>query len=841
MAKIDLESQCLLCTLPREGDNLVKGEGSLKSSVVFVGEAPGKQEVMDGRPFVGKAGILLDIVLRNLKIERKKCFITNACLCRPPKNRTPTWEEMECCRPRLVKEIKKIAPKVIVAMGGSAIQAIFNDPGTTVHTKRGPGRWSKEFACWIIPTYHPAAFLYRPFNFTDFVNDLKKIEELQSKKLCDLPSLESRYYVLDTVAKCLKIIAFLAEKKLLACDIETTGLNWKADKMIALGFTDKEDRCLIIPEKMLQNALVKKHLKSLFENREIKFLWQNGQYDIKWLREMGINARVDEDILLEHYCLDERRKIHSLTNLCQEFLGEGAYEAKFKALVPKDGTYDDAPKKELYQYLAHDADYTFKIHNILKPRLLAEGRLINVYEKILIPATNMLSIVEETGIRVDLERIAKLRKQYEAEIAKLKKDMEIIASELKFDPESYCKATGAKALPKKFNVNSPKQLAYLLFDVMKLSYREVNEGWMIRKYRETANRALDRLFYDVLDVAKGGGKDVPGCIKFVHSGFRGELTVWIPKERLKDPKNRFVNNLLLYRRATKILNTFLIPPQELSKYDGRVRSHFLLFGTETGRLSSIDPNFQNIPRDPAIRGIYIAAEGKVLIETDYSKAENRMLTFLSQDEKMLKIYEENRDIHDEVAKEMFGPNFTYVQRAIAKSLTFGIPYGRWYKSIAYQFHLKDEEGAEMIKEWYKKYPTATKWLQEQRDKISHGEESETLFGRKRRWGFIPDKKAKFYAQKQAINFPIQSTTSDCVMISAIELCLELDNDIKLVNLIHDSLLWECSEHYFEEAAKRIKEKMEAVPKREIGIGIPFDADVSVGKRWGSLKKWKGSE
>lgn len=830
-------AQCDKC--PLKDSPFVSSEGlNLETSdFIFIGEAPGKEEVIAERPFVGQSGQLLNHVLSWLKIDRQKCLITNSCLCRPELNRTPTFEEIQCCRERLIYEITQKQPKVLITMGAIANKSIFNNETIGItEFRKTPGIWSDDFKCWIVPTFHPAALLYTPSKFIEYRGDLKKITFLKDKEK-GYYSIKTKRYILDTFDKFFRACEIIESKKLVVIDVETTGLDWKIDKILEIGITYKEDTALIVPREMLEYNFVRSRLQEIFKNNNIIFIYQNGQFDTKFLiTQYGFDVRINEDTMLLHYCIDERRGIHSLTNLSMEYLGAEDYEAEFKKTIPRfvgkgkdkrPGNYGDAPKDELYKYLSHDTDYTFKLLKIFKD-ILSKNNYDKIreriYNRILIPGVNVLKDVEIRGFKVDLEYLKNLDKKYTEILKKLREDIyHIVEIDYKFLPEQYVKDIGTKAKPKRFNLDSPKQLAYVLYDLI---------GFSVKK-RSTDKQALETLFYDVLKLACPESE--PGRLEFVHLGHRGDEKIYIKKEKLEISKNRLVNNIILYRRYNTIYTKFIVAMIEHAKYDERVHGSFFISGTETGRLSSNDPNLQNIPREPEIKGIFVARKGYKLLEADYSQVELRVLAFLSQDKLLLKIYKEGRDLHSEVAKELFGENFTKEQRVMTKFINFGIPYGRQSYSISRQLQIPEEEARKMLHEWNRKYIGASNWIAEQKQKLKEGKIPETIFGRKRRFGLITDDNRKSI-EKKAVNFQMQSTASDLLLLSAIELSNELkNNDAFLVNLVHDSIIFEIKEDKILEIATKIKTTMERIPEEELNPGIPFIANISVGDRWGSCK------
>lgn len=802
-------AKCDECSLKEQ--KFVPGEGPDKAEVVFVGEAPGAQEAFQGKPFAGQAGKLLNKCLEQLGIDRSKCYVTNTCLCRPEKNRTPKADEIEACRDRLIAEVKVREPKIVVVLGNTAIKAILGlRQGVT--SVRGKSFWSDELNCWVMPTYHPAAILRQPGMFQDYAADLQKITEIAKKDPDEKDQdLETEYWVVNNLTTALKVIVFLKKQKLISCDIETSGFNPRKDRIIAVGFTWEKGKSIIFEEEVLQDELVKWNLKGLFESKSIKWLWQNGKFDCKFFQiQFGYDMQIHEDTMLKHYCLDERKGTHDLTRLSIEYLGAEDYEAEFKATLPHKGaSYDQAPKEALYKYLSHDTDYPFRLNRIFDKLMEQEGNVRKAYEHLLIPASKMLMEVEIHGILVDLKYIEELEKRYTQELTQMRKDMIDIVKQMGWDSADYVEKTDAKTEPNEFNLNSPKQLAYAIFDLMKLP-----------KYEGKRTTKEDAIKYWLEEVLKKPDDEE-------------KLKEWLDKS----PVNKFVHLLAEYRKKSKLYSTYVKGVAEAVEDDGRVHCTFLLHGTETGRLSSRGPNMQNIPRGPEIRNAFIAPPRHVLLQADYSQAELRVLATLSGDDFLRDVYLTGKDLHDEVAREIYGPNFTKEQRVRAKAVNFGIAYGRTEYSLAKEYNMSKAEAKQLINDWFARMPKAKRYIQESRQKPRKGQIPETPFGRRRRFGLITDDNA-WAIENEAVNFPIQSTASDLTLRSAIILHEKLKGKAHILNLVHDSILFEVPEDNVKEVAQIVKEVMERVPQEELKTDIPFVVDLEVGQRWGSLKKYE---
>ena len=310
------------------------------------------------------------------------------------------------------------------------------------------------------------------------------------------------------------------------------------------------------------------------------------------------------------------------------------------------------------------------------------------------------------------------------------------------------------------------------------------------------------------------------------------------KETLRDMSHPAIMKILEFRTISKVLGTYVRGAMKRKDSDGRIRSTYLLHATTTGRLSSRNPNLQNIPRDPKLKGMFIAAPSYVYIEADYSQAELRSLAILSQDKFLCEIYTStNRSLHKEVALQRFGEGYSSYQYIRAKAVNFGIVYGRTAKTISDEFHISIDEAQKDIDTWFERAPQAREFILMCRRAPLQGRVMTTCFGRKRRFQLVSNNNIH-EVQNQAANFPHQSIASDCTLMSAVELDPILSKKgVLIVNLIHDSILVEClNDPGLISWTKEIMNKVMIRKPIEWGLTlVPFKVDFTVGKRWGSLK------
>ena len=310
---------------------------------------------------------------------------------------------------------------------------------------------------------------------------------------------------------------------------------------------------------------------------------------------------------------------------------------------------------------------------------------------------------------------------------------------------------------------------------------------------------------------------------------------------LNEDAKLFIENITALRKLNKYMDTYVQGIFSVINPDGRLRCTYNLHGTETGRLSCSDPNMQNIPRDKTIKNIFKAAQGRKLVQLDYSQAELRVLAILSNDKFLIDTYINGRDLHDAVAEDMFGPGFTKEQRVMAKTVNFGIAYGRGASSLSETFGMSRTDAQAFIDQWFETVPGARRYINTQRQKPLKGEPCITYFGRRRH--FVITNDHLYHIQNEYVNTPIQSLASDLTMMSLIGIhqWIEQNNiDAKIVITVHDSIVLEVvdDDEVINKVAKECTRIMAEIPKHFIkNCPVPFKADAEVGYSWGALTEW----
>lgn len=632
--------------------------------------------------------------------------------------------------------------------------------------------------------------------------------------------------------ECIEILKKMKEEfqgKEIAVDIETKTIPFNDNALLSIGFAYDENSCIALYDIPLStqrahggsinsgystNVQFRTYnaLNDLLGDKNIKFIWHNGQFDCTRLKYLcDIDARVDEDTMLMHYaCINEKKGTHGLKDLGPLYLQAPQWDDELQLIKKEycrkhkvklsDFTYDLLPIEVLIPYMQRDCIATYRLLQVF--RKLARPGSDFIYHK-LIEATNIYGRIELNGFKVDLLYLEDLEYDLECKLNEAQKHLDEVSAQY-WDPLQYARETGAKSIPKEgFNMKSPKQLKWLLEKVL--------------KYRidSTDAETLDMLS----DLVEKGAISSEGAAELLGS-------------------------IMTVRKYSKQMDTYVQGIRNVVCSDCRVRGSYKLHGTETGRLSSSDPNMQNIPRDKTVKNLFVASKGYKLLQLDYSQAELRVLAMLSGDEWLTKVYQDGKDLHDAVALDMFGPDFTKEQRVMAKTINFGIAYGRGPGSLAATFGLSMQDARNLIDKWYAPMPDVKNYIEKRRRMPLDGAECQTIFGRQRH--FIITNENLNHVQNEYINTPIQSAASDFTMFSLIEIqkWLDLNSnriDAKIVATVHDSIILEIvdNKEVIDEVAQKCCSIMATTPEVYVeNLQVPFKADAEIGNSWGALEEWR---
>lgn len=818
-------------------------------SLILVGEAPGAQEVQKGQPFVGPSGQLLDAVLEHIGIAPSQCYKTNAVLCRPPNNDLSGQyaSAVVACQERLRHELTAILTSDVVALGATAVAALSAFSGQV--DKRGilarhGQRYALENDKTFLAAYHPAFVLRSAGYMAQFMQDLRSLTLDRSK---DWLALEYQL-VPQYLSTWVSWLADRIEDGVpIAIDVETANLATDS-KLLAIGMTTSDLGAWIIPGDQITDTI-----RELLNRAGDRAHWvaHNGKFDQRVLLNNGIHITLAGDTMLQHYALDEIKGTHGLKNLAASFLGVPDYEAQlvdthFKADKRESRDYSKIPTADLYKYLTIDCCATLQLYYLFNTMIDLDD--VQQAYQILIDGSNALLQVETNGIKIDRAYLETVNKKLEdailvAETTVKREAQPHVAEYLEthqplgfFDrkPPTWIKtidqyrAVLYKCLD--INLNSWQQLQVLLYDVLQLKH--VKKLGFKTDPRSTNAEALDAL------------EDHP-----------------------------FVSLLKEYRRLTKIRSTYVVKLLELADQNDRVHINFNIHGTETGRLSAND-GLHGIPRPSdqwgrAIRGSFIADQGKKLILADYAQAELRVFAAESGEPFLLDIFNNDRDPHGEACKLLFeqdaivasayydpsdqdwhwhdedlawlynqvstanfqqyAKDYWKERRTTAKNVVFGgLVYLGGANGIAAMLGGKAtaQQIQPVLVRLLAQMPTARKWQLEQFRKARKDGFVQSRFGNKRRFLLITDDNLD-EIKKASVNAPIQNSASQLTLLSAIELHRK---GIKVLHLNHDQLICEASDDLADRTAQLVAQTM-------VGMGnkwfpeVKWAVDVEVATSW----------
>ncbi|MFA5358665.1 MAG: DNA polymerase I [Patescibacteria group bacterium] len=578
----------------------------------------------------------------------------------------------------------------------------------------------------------------------------------------------------------------LKKQDTIAIDTETTSLDTITAKLLGIGFCWKSGEAyyLVFNE---QPRAASRELRAVLEDNKVKKIGHNLKYDIEILKQAGFEVGgVYFDTMIASYLLNPGSRAHDLDTLA--FTEIGYQMTPITALIGPKGkgqiTLEQVDVNRVADYCSEDADYTFQLFEKLYSEV-EKKNILGLMEKIEMPLIPILAKMETTGVKIDKKFLDKLDKQLEEDRQKI-------------DKEIY-KIAGIS-----FNIDSPLQLKEVLFDRLKIS----SEG-----------------------------------IKKIKTG----ISTAAPELEKLSGRHKIIDYISDHRELAKLQSTYTRAlPELISKKTGRVHTSFNQTVTATGRLSSSDPNLQNIPirteLGSKIRRAFIAEEGYKILKADYSQIELRIVASLAKDKKMLKIFEEGKDIHQATAAAINDvplEKVTKEMRRNAKAVNFGILYGMGAYGLSWRTKISVDEARKFIEKYFESFSGVKEYLEETIRLAKAEGYVETLFGRVR---YIPDINSgvgqiRAAAERMAINAPIQGTAADLIKLAMIEIDKVIKkefapNEVKMVLQVHDELVFEVKDVLVKKVAKLVRDTMENVYK----LRVPIVVDVEVGDNWGETER-----
>ena len=615
--------------------------------------------------------------------------------------------------------------------------------------------------------------------FAEFSDEGKEVSKNATVET--LNDIAHTYKLIDNESDMLNLSEFLRTNEILSLDTETTSTNAIDAELVGLSFSVTENEAFYVPIPPEQDKALKivNIFKPLYEDSKIQKVGQNIKYDLSVLANYGVTLKGDMfDTMIAHYLLQPELR-HNMDYMAEVYLNYKTIHIE-ELIGPKgkkQGSMRDLNPEDIYEYACEDADITLKLKNILEPKLKENG-IWNLFHDIEMPLVSVLAEMEMNGVRIDTTSLQETSTILSKRINDIEKDIYTLAGE-------------------EFNISSPKQVGEILFGKMKI----------IEKPKKT----------------KTG--------QYVTS-----------EEVLQQLKNKseIVGKILEHRGLKKLLNTYVDAlPKLINPRTGHIHTSFNQTVTATGRLSSSDPNLQNIPvrgeEGKEIRRAFIPEEGCLFFSADYSQIELRVMAHLSGDENMIDAFKNGYDIHAATAAKIYKESIDTVsrdQRTKAKRANFGIIYGITVFGLAERLNISRTEASKLIEGYFETFPKVHEYMEKAKEDARNKGYAETLFNRKR---YLPDimshnATVRGFAERNAINAPIQGTAADIIKVAMIRIFRRFKEEnlrSKMILQVHDELNFSV---YPEERDKVEKIVLEEMQSAYI-LSVPLVADSGWGNNW----------
>ena len=611
-------------------------------------------------------------------------------------------------------------------------------------------------------------------------------EAPENSNLTRLQDLTYDYQLIDTEEKIDQLLQNILTQKILSLDTETTGTDPIRAELVGMSFSYAENQAFYVPvpaDRTEAQRIVDK-FKPVFENKETLKVGQNIKYDMLVLANYGVEIQGEMfDTMIAHYVLQPELH-HGMDYLAEIYLH---YETiKIEELIGPKGKNQknmrdldpvNIYRYDIYRYACEDADVTLKLKNVLEKEL-KQNDAESLFHDIEMPLVPVLAYMERNGVRIDTEALKETSRHFTARMQQIEEEVHRLASV-------------------EFNIASPKQVGEVLFDRLKIVDKP--------KKTKTGQYVTSE---EVLESLKG--------------------------------KHEIVEKILEHRGLKKLLGTYIDAlPQLINPQTGHIHTSFNQTVTATGRLSSSNPNLQNIPvrneDGKEIRKAFIPDEGCEFFSADYSQIELRIMAHLSQDPHMIEAFRENQDIHAATAAKIYKEKLedvTREQRSKAKTANFGIIYGISVFGLAERLNIDRKEAKELIDGYFENYPHVKEYMDKSIQEAREKGYIETIFRRRR---YLPDINSRNavvrgYAERNAINAPIQGSAADIIKVAMVRIYRRFREEgirSKMILQVHDELNFSVLPEEKEKVQQIVISEMESAYKMK----VPLQADCGWGKNW----------
>ncbi|MDW3095812.1 MAG: DNA polymerase I [Gammaproteobacteria bacterium] len=632
--------------------------------------------------------------------------------------------------------------------------------------------------------------IYTELNFKTWLNEVEEIGE--DKSLDEKPSQLSvsdkvEYELILTHQQLTAWIKKLKNAELFAFDTETDNLDYMVANLVGMSFSVKPGEAAYLPiahdyenaPRQLSLAFILNQLTDILQNPDIAKVGHNLKYDQSVLARYDVQLEgIKHDTMLESYVVNSTASRHDLDTLCELHLGH--QNIKFEEVAGKGAkqiTFNKVSLDVALDYAAEDADMSLRLHHFFWPQLSKLEKQTILYRDVEVPMISVLSRLERNGVLIDASLLDVQSKELSSKISELEKQAYKMAGE-------------------EFNLDSPKQLQKILFEQLELPViRKTPKG-----QPSTAEDVLQELAHEY----------------------------------------EFPELILEYRSLKKLQTTYVDKlPQQICTLTGRVHTSYHQAVASTGRLSSTDPNLQNIPirteEGRRVRQAFISSKKKVLLAADYSQIELRIMAHLSEDKRLVAAFAEEKDVHTATASEVFSVDLNKVtkdQRRAAKAVNFGLIYGMSAFGLGKQLGVHRGEAQKYIDLYFDRYPGVKSYMDEMRELAHKQGFVETIFGRRLYLPEINSRNAqrRQYAERTAINAPMQGSAADIIkraMISIDEWINKPKTPASMIMQVHDELVFEIRDTFLEEAKQHIITHMVSAAD----LSVPLVVDANSGLNW----------
>ncbi len=605
----------------------------------------------------------------------------------------------------------------------------------------------------------------------------------------DLKKIDTKNFnIITKENELLSIIEDIKKKKFFSFDLETSSLDYMEAKIVGISVALSDKKSYYIPighssnikYKQLSEKYVLDNLKPILQSEKLKKIGHNLKYDRNVLVNYNINlVGIEHDSMLLSYVYDSTAIRHGLDNAAEKYLSHKTIHYEDVAgKGAKQIPFADVDIDIAAEYACEDAVISLELYNFLWSKVSKDKNIVKVYSDIEMPLVPILSKIETNGVLIDSKALQKLSKDLDKELNEI---------------ESKC----FKITNKEFNLNSPKQLQEILYDELKIP---------VSKKTPTGKPSTDE-----------------DTLQFLAQ------------------TNELPKLILEYRSLNKLKTGYTDKlPLQISKTSGRVHTSYQQAITSTGRLSSTDPNLQNIPiktsRGKKIRKTFIAQGEKRIFAADYSQIELRIMAHLSEDKNLLKAFKNKIDIHSFTASEIFAidiENVSTDDRRAAKAINFGLIYGMSSFGLSKQLGIPISAAKDYMDVYFERYPRIKSYMNQIKDFAKNNGYVETIYGRKL---YLPEISSKNvqrrkYAERTAINAPVQGSAADIIKIAMIQIDQWLSNnksDTKMIMQVHDELVFEIP----EKNAVADVENIIKIMKNCVSLNLPLEVNYGIDKNWG---------